>query len=155
MQDIGFDKDGEMWDCYINHYDYYDWSEMESYAQAAYRELGWDANIWDDGPESAYPDSEEAYWATLSVVENEAAIALCYFQENWDLEENLDQWFASAEILTDMPSTGAPTTSAPTTIAPTTSAPTSQSIGQSPDDNKKGKKEREGRLGGKKKEKGN
>jgi hypothetical protein len=113
MQDIGFDAEGEMWDCYINHYGYYDWTELELYdLEKAYEELGWDADIW-NGPETAYPPSNEAYWADLSVVEKEAASTLCYFQENWDFLD-LEQWIDesasvvpsdASEIPSDMPST--------------------------------------------------
>ena len=71
------------WDCYINHYDYYDWDELlDDGVQIFYLMLGWTEKSW-EGKESS-PPSEEKDWDELASCEQIAADELCFFEEIWD-----------------------------------------------------------------------
>uniref|UniRef100_A0A7R9W8L7 Uncharacterized protein n=1 Tax=Pseudictyota dubia TaxID=2749911 RepID=A0A7R9W8L7_9STRA len=84
----------ENWDCCINHYDYYDWDELEDDAPAHYGTLGWTGEMWDDG--TAWPASEYKTWCSsasskeervcLSKSETDAAKALCHTSSTYRME---------------------------------------------------------------------
>lgn len=72
-------------DCWINHYNSYDWSELEEYDIAGYLEtLGWTESMWDDKTDT--PVSEGKDWEDLSDAEKAAAVVICYTQQLWDEE---------------------------------------------------------------------
>lgn len=90
-QSIGFVVEAEeVWDCFQNHYEDYDWKELVKYDLSYdYMVLGWTEGSWYevDPP----PASENATWANLTAVEREAAGNLCFFEYIWD-EVNLMNW---------------------------------------------------------------
>ena len=78
---LGFDDVN--WDCYVNRYYDYWWSDIENEGIAHYwMDLGWTQKMWDEG--SGVPDSEDKAWADLDGKESYAAYQLCYFEETWD-----------------------------------------------------------------------
>ena len=81
MNNFGYDEN--VWDCWINHYSYYDWDEFIQYEFAEpLIVLGWNQSNWDgDAPE---PESDSKDWIELTVEERTAAEELCYFEEVWD-----------------------------------------------------------------------
>mmetsp|Transcript_19166 Transcript_19166/g.27065 ORF Transcript_19166/g.27065 Transcript_19166/m.27065 type:complete len:517 (+) Transcript_19166:81-1631(+) len=84
---IGFEE--EVWDCFINHYEDYDWDELfEEGVQSHYHELGWLAETWKSGQA---PASENLDWDELTPAQQEAAEELCYQQESWE-KIPLDEW---------------------------------------------------------------
>lgn len=93
LDTIGYDNE-EQWDCYINHYDDYDWEELEEEeVQQYYAALGWTEESWlgDEDP----PESEDMDWAELNDDQQAAASELCYFEQNWD-GLSLDEWPSSS-----------------------------------------------------------
>lgn len=81
VNSLGISK--EQWDCWVNHYKGYYWSDLETMGITSHLEvLGWNESMWDgDGTE---PSTEEYYWAVLSVEQQEAAKHICYIEELWD-----------------------------------------------------------------------
>merc|ERR1712238_614743 len=80
-EQIGIDE--EAWDCYVNNYGAYSWSELEKYFLAKYWiALGWNQLSW-QGPIDP-PNTTNMYWAELTRVQQDAALELCYRQESWD-----------------------------------------------------------------------
>ena len=78
------------WDCFINHYEDYDWDEMVDEDIAKYWEgLGWTESSWNG--ESDEPESEGLDWEELTSDEQEYATEVCYFEELWD-ELELEDW---------------------------------------------------------------
>ena len=70
----------ESWDCWINHYEGYDWDDLTSEGVAQYLQvLGWDRDSWDGDDDP--PSSDDEWWADLTLAEQSAAGELCYFQE--------------------------------------------------------------------------
>lgn len=93
----------DVWDCWINHYNAYAWSEMTTENVTEYwRVLGWTQASWDDDGTQPAPASDEATWIELSPEERVAAGNLCYTARLWD-----------GENVTATP-TAAPNTESPT-----------------------------------------
>jgi len=78
------------WDCFMSHYDTYEWTSLPENAKLAYETLGWDENSWDDG--DCDPISEDTDWNDLTPTERGAVTMVCYFEEIWD-EEPVTQWY--------------------------------------------------------------
>ena len=73
-----------VWDCHINHFSGYLWSELQdANVEVYFSVLGWDQDSWDGGDGDA-PESEEKYWKELSDGEQEAARQICYSAELWN-----------------------------------------------------------------------
>ena len=73
---------GRTWDCDVNHYGDYTWSELEDYSLDAYwKTLGWTQLRWYN--ENA-PATEDMDWSELTPEQQDAARELCYFLESWD-----------------------------------------------------------------------
>ena len=80
---IGLDE--ITWDCWVNHYYEYDWSEMvEGQVAECYQALGWSESVWDNSMEELYPETESKLWAELSQDEKIGATCLCFFEDLWD-----------------------------------------------------------------------
>ncbi|KAL3798750.1 hypothetical protein ACHAWO_011994 [Cyclotella atomus] len=78
---LGFTEN--QWDCYINHYLTYTWSELtEAGLTDALGTLGWTQNSWEGSGDS--PATESKWWGQLTTDEKNAARKLCYFQDNWN-----------------------------------------------------------------------
>lgn len=93
---MGFDED--TWDCWINHYSWYEWAELSEFQLNVYVEaLGWNANKWETGNNP--PASEDKYWRELSASEKQAAAGLCYLPETWDQESSFPQWLSDSLYL--------------------------------------------------------
>lgn len=115
----------DIWDCWINHYNGYDWIELgpaDANVQEWYIALGWNQAFWDDG--TGEPETEELDWEELTPDQQQAATYLCFEANTWN-NVNLE------DLVTVSP-TAAPTTAAPTfagqtrepTALPTTPFPT-------------------------------
>jgi len=75
--------DGNIWDCYMNHYGGLYWEDMVAEGVDQYwAKLGWDQEGWDEGGND--PDTEDMYWSDLSEEQKEAAHQLCFFDLSWD-----------------------------------------------------------------------
>lgn len=73
-------NDEDSWDCYMNHFEDYDWSELVEFDLASpMRALGWTRNMWDLGASEAI--TEDLDWDELSEQQREAAEFICYLQE--------------------------------------------------------------------------
>jgi hypothetical protein len=85
VEDV-FGLDDAGWDCWMNHYDSYSWSDlMNSGIDAHFIGLGWSESSWEDVEgEVDPPESEGKLWDELNEVEQYHATELCYIQENWD-----------------------------------------------------------------------
>lgn len=82
---MGFVSD-EQYDCFVNHYDNYDWDELEEYDLAQYFvQLGWSNESWTGA--AAEPESESKLWQALTEAEKTAAGMICFFQGIWDEED--------------------------------------------------------------------
>ena len=78
---IGLDEEG--WDCWVNHYEDYFWSELEDDGVAeCYEALGWSQENWLD--EFPLPESEYKDWVDLTKKEKMAALCLCFFEDLWN-----------------------------------------------------------------------
>ena len=90
-QTMGFTE--ASWNCWINHYEAFDWEELSSQIRLDVSVLGWDINSWNSRGEvgSYRPASEQLLFQGLSAVEKEAAINLCYTEEIWN-EDDLEEW---------------------------------------------------------------
>lgn len=74
---LGFTEN--TWDCFVNHYEFYDWETIVDKAvHMHYEELGWNENNWDGAGES--PDTEGKWWGQLTKAQQEAAGQLCFFE---------------------------------------------------------------------------
>ena len=74
---MALDMDEEMWDCFVNHYDDYWWSELELEGIAEYFEaLGWNKRRWNGLAPN--PNTEDMFWRELSATQRSAAKNLCY-----------------------------------------------------------------------------
>jgi len=89
MLSMGWEE--STYDCYVNHYVGYDWDELVSETETLiyWEVLGWTNASWDG--EADPPDSEDKEWDELEFIEQQAAIALCYFKELWSSTE-ISQW---------------------------------------------------------------
>ena len=78
-----FGLNDDIWDCHINHYYGYWWSDLEESGFDQYLiVLGWDENGWDD--DGSAPESDDSYWDDLTPEEQSAASQICYFKDLWD-----------------------------------------------------------------------
>ena len=73
--------DAASWDCYVNHYRAYNWTELGEEARTSYATLGWTPDAWGNGTE---PAEEGKYWADLTAEQRHAAAKVCYVQPSWD-----------------------------------------------------------------------
>ena len=104
--------DEATWDCHINHFVDYWWSELETYGMAVqWRALGYDASMWSVGKLS---EVEDLYWSELSDEQRAAAEQLCYREEIWN-EVPLTFWPATSTAVRT--STVSPATLVPTEAA--------------------------------------
>ena len=110
---LGFTQD--VWDCYINHYLFYDWDDLDAEIQGYLTAIGWDPSSW--GPSAVKPDTYEKFWDELTDDQRGNATELCYFAETWN-NDNLIFWTTGPP--TDSP-TIVPTASPIPTAAPTAS----------------------------------
>lgn len=96
----------EIWNCHINHFQDYFWSELntEVHVQQFFVDLGWNASSWAEVIDP--PPSESADWSELTANEQAAAEKLCYFEELWNGLDLTEQ----SIVFTDPPNT-TPTTS--------------------------------------------
>jgi hypothetical protein len=78
---LGF-VNAPQWDCYINHYRAWDWSEMDAAHQTSYTTLGWTQDMWDEDVDE--PDTEDSYWDDLTTAQQAVAQNICYSQQTWD-----------------------------------------------------------------------
>ena len=58
---LGFTQ--EIWDCYVNHYLFFDWDELDPEIQGYLTGIGWDENNW--GPAATKPDTYNQFWDEL------------------------------------------------------------------------------------------
>jgi len=80
---LGLGLDSEAWDCHINHYYGYWWSELvEKGIDRYYSVLGWDEDKWDNGTSPA--ETEGMEWDDMSEEQREAAEQVCFFRELWN-----------------------------------------------------------------------
>jgi len=80
----------EQWDCYINHYEDYDWKELEEEGVVEYFEiLGWSEESWSEN--EGAPETEDFDWEELDDEQQAAAMELCYFEETWN-GVNMEDW---------------------------------------------------------------
>lgn len=122
------DDAAESWDCWINHYNNYDWIELGQNnngdgadVQAWWEALGWNQALWDNGVGTPAA-SDDLAWDELSEQEREAATYLCYEQISWD-GINLE----TLAVPSAAPVTATPTFEGQTrepTLSPTTGVPT-------------------------------
>lgn len=88
------------YDCFVNHYEDYDWKDLEEYTDTIpyWTDLGWNSSSW-DGDIDYEPESEAAEWKDLTETEQLAAVALCYFEELWSYVD-ISQWeeFVDADL---------------------------------------------------------
>ena len=88
LEDWGFYHN--QWNCFMNHYDDYDWSELVLEEVAQYFEaFGWNEATWKDRTEE--PWAWTADWDELSEAQQGAAWEICYFQEIWD-DMDISEW---------------------------------------------------------------
>jgi hypothetical protein len=73
-----------VYDCYVNHYEGYKWKDLEKLTDAVpyFEELGWNSSTW-DGDIDYTPETENMDWGELSDEQQNAALALCFFEELW------------------------------------------------------------------------
>ncbi|GAX21799.1 hypothetical protein FisN_31Lh089 [Fistulifera solaris] len=80
------------WDCYINHYQGYAWDELPPETIQHLETLEWDSTLWENN--AAPPEMRDRAWNDLGAPEREAAIALCYRYETWEMIP-LEEWYVS------------------------------------------------------------
>ena len=112
---LGFTAD--QWDCYVNHYGFYSWDELQDLGvQNYFIVLGWTEKEWlgdESIPQIQYllsetelaalleeakygdnerPGSDYLWWDELTSYQREAAIKLCYFEETWNRKPKIPEW---------------------------------------------------------------
>lgn len=100
LQDDDDDYDYELgvrvwvgdYNCYINHYNAFDWDELGEFVIDQLVTLGYSQELWDsDATDDSDPDKPyNKYWQDLKLTERTAADELCYTQyvwDNWEEEE--------------------------------------------------------------------
>ena len=88
VMSLGMDAD--KWDCYMNHYNGYFWSDLQVLGVASFYEtLGYSLLSWDY--ELEYVETEDMNWSELSSEQQDAAHKLCFFQNSWDWI-SLSEW---------------------------------------------------------------
>lgn len=81
---LGFTEN--TWDCFINHYEYYDWATLVDKELVGHFEaLGWDENSW--AGNGVAPETEGKWWGQLTTAEQEAATQICFFEDNWNMKD--------------------------------------------------------------------
>ena len=115
---LGLDE--EQWDCWINHFYDYDWSELVDEELGLYFEaLGWTQTSWDNDDAANFPESNDKFWVELTDLEKEAANYLCFFPELWDATLTIPEWTYDPVTGTGGTAVQPPTPSpAPSTPAP-------------------------------------
>jgi len=73
----------DTWDCFVNHYSEYAWSELSENIQVHYQDLGWTQSHWEEIA-TTLPSTESKWWGQLTDNEKKAANGICYFKGNWD-----------------------------------------------------------------------
>lgn len=92
---IGFEE--LQYDCFVNHYDGYDWDELATEeVQQYFITLGWNEPFWDNA--TGVPASDDQDWAELSADEQAAAANVCFFEDLWNAESLLDWGESGASI---------------------------------------------------------
>lgn len=88
LLEMGFYE--EQYDCYINHYHGYDWSELEEWGLAKFYEaFGFTEVLYSSGePPVGYA---QTHWDGLTEAQKTAAYEICWFKELWD-EEPVAEW---------------------------------------------------------------
>ena len=82
----------EQWDCYINHYGDYGWSDLEeARVDQHWVALGWNRQLWDTGI-GQQPITSDKFWHQLTEEEKEAATELCYMCNTWNLNSLGSDW---------------------------------------------------------------
>lgn len=103
--DMGF-EDWEVYDCYMNHYNDYWWTELDELDAAvvtAFEALGWTSSKWNGL--NSYPESEDKAWFELTEDEQRAAAELCYLPETWS-KLDLEYWAVDYALLATGATTG-------------------------------------------------
>jgi hypothetical protein len=109
-------EDWFQWDCYINHFYNYGWTELadpelpDGDVTRLLIQLGWSEASYNGDVDP--PESEDLLWNELSADQQETATNLCYFEEIWNQELSIPEWSSSytaspkatSNIPSDMPS---------------------------------------------------
>ena len=84
VNEMGFTPN--QWDCFINHYAYYAWTQLESKGVLQYfLNLGWDSSLWFAAVDkSSYPPVYQKPWSQLTADQQSNATELCYFEGLWN-----------------------------------------------------------------------
>jgi hypothetical protein len=122
LTQMGFTE--EVWDCYVNHYLYYEWADLVDLGVQEYMiNLGWTEEIWGDPFDNPIYD---LFWEELTDEQRGNATEICYFEQIWD-RSSLQSWTTGPPTDPPSPAPSAPTsstTSAPSSPTTTTLAPT-------------------------------
>ena len=92
LQDDDYDYDYELgwvgdYNCYINHYNAFDWDELGEWKIDQLVTLGYSQELWDSENATDDSDPDKPYnkgWQDLNLTEKTAADGLCYTQYVWD-----------------------------------------------------------------------
>ena len=116
LVNMGFTED--VWDCWQNHYEWYDWDELEQYNLVEhYVTLGYNATSWYLSEDEFLPDSFQKTFDQLTSREQQAAVSLCYLPPLWD-GQPIPEWIYLAEYQFARKQFFGPPTSSPTSKAP-------------------------------------
>ena len=74
----------EQWDCYVNHYESFNWDSLPDFARQSLVYLGWTQCAWEYNPNCPAPASESSNWRALNATEKEATYRLCWHKSSWD-----------------------------------------------------------------------
>eukprot|EP00571_Detonula_confervacea_P011923 CAMPEP_0172304960 /NCGR_PEP_ID=MMETSP1058-20130122/6291_1 /TAXON_ID=83371 /ORGANISM="Detonula confervacea, Strain CCMP 353" /LENGTH=1111 /DNA_ID=CAMNT_0013016367 /DNA_START=17 /DNA_END=3355 /DNA_ORIENTATION=+ len=75
--------DDASWDCWINHFDSYGWSDLVRKGLDKHMMgLGWSETAWNEDMDP--PATDGKMWKELNETEQLHATELCFAQENWD-----------------------------------------------------------------------
>mmetsp|Transcript_3976 Transcript_3976/g.5805 ORF Transcript_3976/g.5805 Transcript_3976/m.5805 type:complete len:787 (+) Transcript_3976:645-3005(+) len=89
----------DTWDCWQNHYEAFDWKELEEYGTPYFLSIfGWTEAKWDayvaNFESKDAPTSWTKTWDELSGEEQNAGKAMCYIEQTWD-NLDLNDWDCS------------------------------------------------------------
>jgi len=74
----------EMWDCWMNHYNGYNWEDIVTYGiEPSLVALGWNETMWESGG-ALVPESDNKWWDQFTDAEKTAAVAMCYTKNLWN-----------------------------------------------------------------------